>query len=156
MFPTFSAVADELPSNTASLFVVVIRFSRPFHNDITEQINEILVFFRKYFMWSKLCLNFNHSRQYQFVVLQYFEFCATSYFNKPGPAQVGEISKAQNSKRTSKCIGEMGTVKKRLAMPKKTERGTLWSHPILYVTPETFLIQFLRPTCTIWLLLKIL
>ena len=32
----------------------------------------------------------------------------------------------------------------------------LWSPPVLYVTPETFLVQFLGPTGTIWRLLKIL
>ena len=45
---------------------------------------------------------------------------------------------------------------KSLAMPKKLKRGTLWSRPILYVTRETFLVQFLGPTGTIWRLLKIL
>ena len=38
----------------------------------------------------------------------------------------------------------------------KTERGSLWSRPVLYVTRETFLVQFLGPTGTIWRLLKIL
>ena len=28
----------------------------------------------------------------------------------------------------------------------KTERGTFWSRPVLYVTRETFLVQFLGPT----------
>ena len=32
----------------------------------------------------------------------------------------------------------------------------LWSRPVLYVTRETFLVQFLRPTGTIWRLRKIL
>ena len=40
------------------------------------------------------------------------------------------------------------------AMPKKTE--TLWSRPVLYVTRETFLVQFIEPRGTIWRLLKIL
>ena len=31
-------------------------------------------------------------------------------------------------------------------MPKKTERRTLWSRPVLYVTRETLLIQFPGPT----------
>ena len=35
-------------------------------------------------------------------------------------------------------------------------RRTLWSRPVLYVTRETFLVQFLGPTGTIWRLLKIL
>ena len=39
---------------------------------------------------------------------------------------------------------------KSLAMPKKTERGTLWPLPVSYVTRETFLVQFLRPTGTIF------
>ena len=45
---------------------------------------------------------------------------------------------------------------KSLAMPKITERGTLWSQPVLYVTRETFLVHFLRPTDTIWGHLEIL
>ena len=28
--------------------------------------------------------------------------------------------------------------------------GTFWSRPVLYVTRETFLVQFLGPTCTFW------
>ena len=39
---------------------------------------------------------------------------------------------------------------KSLTMPKKTVRGTLWSRPVLYVMRETFLVQFFRPTVTIW------
>ena len=35
------------------------------------------------------------------------------------------------------------TFEKSFAMPKKTERGTLWSYPVLYVTQEDFLVQFL-------------
>ena len=35
-------------------------------------------------------------------------------------------------------------------------RKNLWSRPVLYVTRETFLVQFLGPTGTIWRLLKIL
>ena len=47
--------------------------------------------------------------------------------------------------------------KKSLAMPEKTERGTLvWPRQVLYVTLETFLVQFLGPTGTIWGLLNIL
>ena len=39
---------------------------------------------------------------------------------------------------------------------KKTRRGTLWSRAVLYVTRETFLVQFLGPSSTFWHLLKIL
>ena len=35
-------------------------------------------------------------------------------------------------------------------VPKKSEAWTFWSRPVLYVTRETFLIQFLGPTGTFW------
>ena len=38
----------------------------------------------------------------------------------------------------------------------KSKEGNLWSRPVLYVTRETFLVQFLGSTGTIWRLLKIL
>ena len=38
----------------------------------------------------------------------------------------------------------------------KTERGTLWSRPVLYVTRETFLVQFPGPTGAIWRRLNVL
>ena len=38
---------------------------------------------------------------------------------------------------------------------KKSKGGTLWSSPVWYVTRQTFLFQFLGPTGTFWLLLKI-
>ena len=44
-------------------------------------------------------------------------------------------------------------LKKSRTVPKK---WTVWSHPVLYVTRETFLVQFLEPTDTFWRLLKIL
>ena len=55
------------------------------------------------------------------------------YYNKPGTAQVGAISKAQKSKMTSKCRNngklvtfyERKKLKKRLTMPKKTESEDL-------------------------------
>ena len=47
-------------------------------------------------------------------------------------------------------------LKKSRTVPKKSKAGTLWSRPVLYVTRETFLVQFLGPTGTIWRLLKIL
>ena len=37
---------------------------------------------------------------------------------------------------------------------KKLKGGTLWSRPVVYVTRETFLVQFLGPRGTIWRLLK--
>ena len=42
---------------------------------------------------------------------------------------------------------------KKVTLPKK---WTLWSRPVLYVTRETFMVQFLGPTGTFWRLLKIL
>ena len=63
------------------------------------------------------------------------EFVCTrvlSRASKPGPSQVGAISKAQKSKRTSKCqsIGEFGTFyekkMKSLTMPKKLKGRILW------------------------------
>ena len=38
----------------------------------------------------------------------------------------------------------------------KTERGVLWPRPVLYVTRETFLVQFLGLKGTIWRLRKTL
>ena len=70
--------------------------------------------------------------------------------NKPGPAQVGAISKAQNSKRTSKCQftvlenqknrknGPSGTPRPASASPWRAKRGTL---PKL----STFLSQLKGP-----------
>ena len=46
-------------------------------------------------------------------------------------------------------------LKKSRTVPKKNLEGTLWSRPVLYVTRETFLVQFLGPTGTIWRLLKL-
>ena len=46
--------------------------------------------------------------------------------------------------------------KKSRTVPKKSKGGTLWSRLVLFVTRETFLVQFLGPTGTIWRLLKIL
>ena len=39
---------------------------------------------------------------------------------------------------------------------KKSEEGTLWSRPVLYVRRENFLVQFFGQAGTIWRLLKIL
>ena len=40
--------------------------------------------------------------------------------------------------------------KKSHSAEKKSKGGTLWSRPVLYVTRETFLVQFLGPTGTFW------
>ena len=45
-------------------------------------------------------------------------------------------------------------LKKSRTVPKKSKRGTFWSRPVLYVTRETFLVQFLGPTGTFWRLLN--
>ena len=39
-------------------------------------------------------------------------------------------------------------LKESRTVPKKSEAWTFWSRPVLYVTRETFLIQFLGPTGT--------
>ena len=44
-------------------------------------------------------------------------------------------------------------LKKSRTVPKKSKEGTVWSRPELYVTRETFLVQFLGPTGTFWGLL---
>ena len=38
----------------------------------------------------------------------------------------------------------------------KNLKGAVWSRPVLYVTRESFLVQFLGVRGTIWRLLKIL
>ena len=47
-------------------------------------------------------------------------------------------------------LGKIFPEKKVSQCRKITERGTLWSRPVLYVTREAFLVQFLGPTGTIW------
>ena len=39
-------------------------------------------------------------------------------------------------------------------VPKKFKGGIFWSRPVLYVTREIFLVQFLEPTGTFWGLLN--
>ena len=60
----------------------------------------------------------------------------------------------QNSKKNEggPFVGKVFFEKSR-TVPKK---WTLWSRPVLYVTQETFLVQFLGATGTFWRLLKIL
>ena len=48
---------------------------------------------------------------------------------------------SQNSEKLKGAFGER-FFEKSLAMPKKTERGTFWSRPVLYVTRKTFLDRF--------------
>ena len=43
---------------------------------------------------------------------------------------------------------------KKVAQCRKNLKGTFWSRPVLYVTRETFLVQFLGPTGTFWGLLN--
>ena len=62
----------------------------------------------------------------------------------------------QNSKKNEGDSLMGKKLKKSRTVPKKSKAGTLWSRPVLYVTRETFLVQFLGPTGTIWRLLKIL
>ena len=57
---------------------------------------------------------------------------------------------SQNSKKIEGGPFE----KKSLAMPENTERGTIWSRLVLYVTQETFLVQFLGPTVQFGVFLK--
>ena len=54
-----------------------------------------------------------------------------------------------------------GTFKKKFPEKKsrnaeKTQRGNLWPRPVLYVTRETLLVQFLGLTGRIWPLVKTL
>ena len=62
----------------------------------------------------------------------------------------------QNSKKFEGGPFGGKKIEKSHTVPKKFKGGTLWSRPVLYVTRETFLVQFLGPTGTIWRLLKIL
>ena len=59
------------------------------------------------------------------------------------------VAKLQKNEGWKKDLQKSHTV------PKKIKK-TLWSRPVLYVTRETFLVQFLGPTSTIWIILKIL
>ena len=62
---------------------------------------------------------------------------------------VAKLQKIEERTLPGKIVAEKSRI------PEKTERGTLRSRPVLYVTRETFLAQFLGPTGTIWRLLKI-
>ena len=67
------------------------------------------------------------------------------------------IHLSQNSEKTEGgTFGENFLTKKVSQCQTKLKDGTFWSRPVLYVTQETFLFQFLGPTGTIWRLLKIL
>ena len=83
--------------------------------------------------------------------------------NKRGAAQVGAISKAQKQQKDFKfpSIDELRTLLRKKKFSKKVPQcrkklkgRTLWSRPVLYVTRETFLVQFLGPPGTLWQLCK--
>ena len=63
---------------------------------------------------------------------------------------------SQSSEKIEGGPFEKKISRKKSRNAEKTERGTLWPRPVLYVTRETFLVQFLGPTGTIWRLRKIL
>ena len=65
---------------------------------------------------------------------------------------IHSVAKLQKKLRGGLSWGKIFFGKSR-TVPKK---WTLWSRPLLYVTRETFLVQFLGPTGTFWRLLKIL
>ena len=79
--------------------------------------------------------------------------------DRPKPASYLNL---KNNKRASKCQSidepfyEKTFERKSHNAEKKQKGGTLRNRPILYVTRETFLVQFLGPTGTIWRLLEIL
>ena len=58
--------------------------------------------------------------------------------------------------KTLRALWWKKILNKSRTVPKKSKGGTFWSRPVLYVTRETFLVQFLGPTGTLWRLLKIL
>ena len=59
---------------------------------------------------------------------------------------IHSVSKLQKKERGP---FEKKIPKKSRNAEKKLKRGTLWPHPVLYVTRETVLVQFLVPTGTI-------
>ena len=63
------------------------------------------------------------------------------------------------SENTTQHVHDRRTLKKneqKLHSAEKIKWGPFWSRPVLYVTWETFLVQFLGPTGTFWRLFKIL
>ena len=67
---------------------------------------------------------------------------------------IHSVAKLQKTKKMKGAFrGDKSFFEKSRTVPKK---WTLWSRPVLYVTRETFLVQLLGPTGTIWRLLKIL
>ena len=65
----------------------------------------------------------------------------------PKSRNVGKIKKGENPscRKTQKNEGKFFP-KKMSRNAEKTERGTLWSRLVLYVTRENFLVQFPGPT----------
>ena len=96
-------------------------------------------------------------------LLKLFRLVSTKH--KPGPAQVGATSKAQKWQKHFKMSNLVNWgpfyeifLEKSLAMPKKTERGNLWSRPVLYLRGKPFWFSSLgqRVQMTRWRLIKIL
>ena len=67
---------------------------------------------------------------------------------------IHSVAKLQKKMKERSFRGEKIFLKKILTVPKKSKGGTFWSRPVLYVTRETFLVQFLWPTGTFWGLLN--
>ena len=66
---------------------------------------------------------------------------------------IHSIAKLQKIEEGGPFVGKFIFEKNR-TVPKKSKGGTFWSRPVLYVTRETFLVQFLGPTGTFWGLLN--
>ena len=71
--------------------------------------------------------------------------------NPLGFFNIHSVAKLQKIEGGGPFVGKKFFEKSR-TVPKK---WTLWSRPVLYVTRETFLVQFLGPTGTFWRLLRI-
>ena len=66
---------------------------------------------------------------------------------KIGRGTLWDFSTSILSQNSKKIEGPFGIFsKKKSHNAEKTKRGTFWSRPALYVTRETFLVQFPGPT----------
>ena len=68
--------------------------------------------------------------------------------NPLGFFSIHSVSKLQNNERGDPLVEKKFEKKSHSA--EKNLKGAIWSRPVLYVTLETFLVQFLGPTGTIW------